>query len=89
MGFLNGVSRRRFLAMSGAMVVWLLLTGVALAAGQGQAGSDSEANLRYLFGVYTVTWAAFFAYTFYMTRRQRELRQQINELRRALEERQG
>ncbi|MBI4201904.1 MAG: CcmD family protein [Chloroflexi bacterium] len=40
-----------------------------------------ESNLPFLFAVYTISWLAFFAYAFYMTRRQRELRREIEELR--------
>lgn len=82
-------SRRRLLPVAAAVAAWLLLTGVVLAAGQTQAGSDPKANLPYLLGVYTVTWLAFFAYAFYITRRQRELHREIQELRQALEDRRG
>ena len=68
-------------------ILWFLLAGVALAAGSSQSGSDPDSNLRFLFGVYTVTWLAFFAYAFYMTRRQQELRREVRDLRRAVEER--
>ena len=72
---------RRILVFMGALIPWLILAGSALAAGNGQAESNPEANLPYLLGVYTITWLAFFAYAFYITRRQRELRRQIDELR--------
>ena len=52
-----------------------------------QEGGGPEANLPFLFAVYIVTWAAFFAYVFYVSRRQRELQNEIRDLRRALEER--
>ncbi len=65
--------------------------GPIQAAAQGatpvQGGSGPEANLPFLFAVYIVTWAAFFAYVFYISRRQRELQNEIRDLRRALEER--
>ena len=67
-------------------ILWFLLAGVALAAGSSQSDSDPDSNLRFLFGVYTVTWLAFFAYAFYMSRRQRELRRELDEIQRALEE---
>lgn len=51
--------------------------------------SFDSSPLPYLFTVYTVTWLAFFAYAFYMSRRQRQLRQEIEELRRQLEEKKG
>ena len=53
---------------------------------QAQAG-EPDANLEYLFAVFIITWAAFFAYTFYMSRRQREMRKEIDALRRALVDR--
>ena len=49
--------------------------------------ADPEANLPYLFAVYIITWLAFFGYVFYMSRRQREMQREIDELKRALDER--
>ena len=43
--------------------------------------SDPEANLPFLFAVYILTWAGFFGYAFYMSRRQRDLRRDIDALR--------
>jgi len=59
---------------------WLTSTGTALAATLGQS-ANPEGNLPFLFGVYAVTWGAFFAFAFYMTRRQRSLKQEIEDLR--------
>ena len=42
-------------------------------------------NLPYLFAAYAVTWAIFFIYVFFVSRRQRELEKEIQELRQALE----
>ena len=50
---------------------------------------DPEANLPYLFAVYTVTWVAFFAYLYYLSQRQQNLRRELEELREALSEREG
>ena len=63
------------------------LQAVVQAAAPAQEGSGPEANLPFLFAVYIITWAAFFAYVFYVSRRQRELRNEIQDLKRALEER--
>ena len=63
------------------------LQAVAQAAAPAQEGGGPEANLPFLFAVYIITWAAFFAYVFYVSRRQRELRNEIEILKRALEER--
>jgi CcmD family protein len=43
-------------------------------------------NMPYLFAAYAVTWVAFFLYVFFMSRRQREMEREIEELRRELEE---
>lgn len=83
-----GRPARRVLPVAGASLAFLLAPGTALASGHGQT-SNPEANLPFLFGVYTVTWIAFFAYAFYMTRRQRDLRREIEDLRRELEENQS
>ncbi len=50
-----------------------------------QARGDSE--LPWLFAVYIITWAAFFGYAFVMSRRQRELRREIDILQRVYAER--
>ena len=70
-----------------ALFAWLLSGGVILASGTAQDKYDREGNLPFLFGVYTITWIAFFAYSFYMGRQQRELRREIDELKLTLEER--
>ena len=72
-------------ATAAVILVWHLSTNMALAAGPAGDGFDREGNLIFLFAAYTVTWAAFFAYAFYMNRRQRELRADMEELKRTLE----
>ena len=44
------------------------------------------ANLPFLFAAFAITWVAFFAYAFFVSRRQQELRKEIAELRSALEQ---
>lgn len=43
-------------------------------------------NLPYLVAAFAVSWAVFFIYALFVTRRQRELQAEIRELRRALTE---
>ena len=69
-----------------ALVAWSALGGVA-ALSPAQQGSDPEANLPFLFAVFIITWAAFFVYVFYVSRKQREMQAEIEALKRALEER--
>ena len=52
-----------------------------------ESGDDPEANLPYLFAVFILTWLAFFGYVFFMSRRQREMQREIDDLKRALDER--
>ena len=57
-------------------------------APEGQAQvSEPDSNLEFLFAVFIITWAAFFGYVFYMSRRQREMRKEIDILTRALVDR--
>ena len=44
------------------------------------------ANLPFLFAAFVVTWIAFFAYAFFVSRRQQELRKEIAELRGTLDQ---
>ena len=46
-------------------------------------------NLPYLFAAFAVSWAAFFVYAFFVTRRQQELQSEIEGLRKALEQREA
>ena len=66
------------------------LAGTALGAGVVEGAvsvhAPGESNLTYLFAAFTVTWGALFAYLFYMAGRQRELRREVEALRRALRE---
>ena len=44
-----------------------------------------SSNLPYLFAAFAVSWAVFFLYAFFVTRRQQELQSEIRELQRVLE----
>ena len=70
-----------------AALIWAALAPPTAFAQQSQPASSPEANLPFLFAVYIITWAAFFAYAFYVSRRQREMQGEIDALKRALEDR--
>lgn len=87
MSLFRRFSPKRLLVVPGTALVWLMLTGNVMAAEHVLSDpAFDESPLPFLFAAYTITWAAFFAYAFYVNRRQRELRREINELRRALKE---
>ena len=46
-----------------------------------------SSNLPYLFAAFALSWAAFFVYAFFVTRRQQELQGEIEGLHQALERR--
>ena len=50
---------------------------------------EPEANLPFLFAVFIITWAAFFAYLFLTARRQREMQREIEALKTVLAEREA
>ena len=56
---------------------------------QADDGLEGESELPWLFAVFFITWAAFFGYVFVMSRRQREMRREIDALRRALAQREA
>ena len=43
-------------------------------------------NLPFLYAALSVSWAVFFVYVFWMSRRQQDLRREIDELRASLED---
>ena len=64
------------------------LGGESAPAPQPQAQEfEGESELPWLFAVFFVTWATFFAYVFIMSRRQREMQRELDALKRALAER--
>ncbi len=62
----------------------LITAGTAYASGVAQQNLRGESELPWLFAVYIITWAAFFGYIFVISRRQREMRREIDALKRAL-----
>ena len=46
-----------------------------------------SSNLPYLFAAFAVSWAVFFVYAFFVTRRQQEMQTEIRELRQVLAQR--
>ena len=45
-----------------------------------------SSHLPFLFAAFAVSWVVFFAYAFFVSRRQHEMQKEIRELRRALEQ---
>ena len=46
-------------------------------------------NLTYLFAAFAVSWVIFFAYAFYVSRKQQDMEREIRQLRQILEDRGG
>lgn len=84
------MTRLRRIFGAGALIivaVQLIATRTAFASGMAQQNLRGESELPWLFAVYIITWAAFFGYIFMLSRRQREMRREIDALKRALADR--
>ena len=73
-------------AAASALLLAAALPLTALAA-VGSQGVPGESNLGFLLAGTALAWAGFFAYAFYVGRKNSELRRDIEELRRTLAER--
>ena len=47
---------------------------------------DPEANLKYLFAVFFLVWALFFGYIFFLSRRLKEMRNEVTLLKKIISE---
>ena len=45
---------------------------------------DPEANLKFLFAVFFITWIAFFAYVFFLSKRLKEMTRELQSLKKTL-----
>ena len=90
---------RTFAVIAGLLLALAPAGATALAAGDPGASVASmpaaqeegtpSTNLGYLFAIYIVTWAGFFAYIFILSRRQRSLEREIENLKKLLAGKQG
>lgn len=81
----TSVSRtfRNLTAVAVPLIVLALAAPAALAAPVAQ-DAPGESNLGYLLAGTLLTWAGFFAYAIYLARKNRDLRREVEELRRLL-----
>ena len=93
---MKGLALKPLIALLIVSAIFLSSAAIPAMAQQGTSGqattsvsSDPEANLPYLFAVYAITWVVFFAYLYYLSQRQRNLRREVEELRQILAEREG
>ena len=77
---------RIFTSIAVTLVVLLFTAPAALAAPAAQ-DAPGESNLGYLLAGTLLTWAGFFAYAIYLARKNRDLRREVEDLRRLLGER--
>ena len=71
------------LALALAIVTIVALPATALAS-PGAQTSTSDSNLVWLLAALIVVWAGFFAYTFFVSRKTRDMRRELDELRERL-----
>ena len=70
-------------AVALSLLVLALTAPAALAAPSAQ-DAPGESNLGYLLAGTLLTWAGFFAYAVYLWRKNRDLRREVDDLRRTL-----
>lgn len=79
-GSVEVVSRLRDHQQRFAAITVTSQNGVATSVVERESGK-LETNLSFLFAVFAVTWAGFFAYIFFVSRKQRELQRDVVRLR--------
>ena len=70
-----------------SMLVWdkvFVFADSPLISGAQQ--NDPEANLKYLFAVFFLVWALFFGYIFFLSRRLKEMRNEVTMLKKIISE---
>lgn len=72
-----------------ALALLALLVGALVLGAVPQQDSEPEVYLPYLFAAFALTWAAFFAYLFFVARKESALRREMDALRRAMDEREA
>ena len=77
----------RFIVAAAATLIVLALTAPAALAAPAAQDAPGESNLGYLLAGTLLTWAGFFAYAVYLWRKNRDLRREVDDLRRTLGER--
>ena len=65
-----------------AIIAIIAIPATALAAAPAQAASKT--NLGWLLAGLIIVWGGFFAYTFYLSRKTRDMRRDLDELRNKL-----
>ena len=73
---------KRFASLLGLLI---LLAPAMLGANH----TKGEDYLPFLFAVFAVTWLAFFVYAFFMSRKQADLKREIDALKQSLEDNEG
>jgi CcmD family protein len=76
----GAVSRLRDHQSRFAAITVTSVNGVATSVVERESGK-LETSLGFLFAVFAVTWAGFFAYIFFVSRKQRELRKELARLK--------
>ena len=70
-----------------ALLLLAALAGALTLGAVPQQSTDPEGYLPYLFAAFALTWLAFFAYLFFVARKESALRREMEALRRAMDER--
>ncbi len=79
--------RNRLLTSIAVSLFVLMLTAPAALAAPAAQDAPAEGNLGYLLAGTLLTWAGFFVYAVFLWRKNRDLRREVDDLRRTLGDR--
>lgn len=80
----------RTLLLFGTLAALVLTPQLAVASPDFAETSTGKSNLEFLFAGFAAVWASLFAYVFYISHKQQELRREIEDLQeRLLEHKSG
>jgi CcmD family protein len=79
--------RTHIATLAAVLLMLIVLPATAFAATAGQAEIPGDSKLDFLLVGFGVVWAGFFAYVFYVSRKNSELQREIEDLRRTIEAR--
>ena len=67
--------------------IYLLLIGIAIVnlAASHSDGNNSNQFLEYLFAAYTISWLGFFIYLFFISKKQKDLKNELEFLSKELQ----
>ena len=75
----------RLVAFFSVLLGLYILFPFQIVSADGHSSNDTNSGLNYLFAVFFVIWIFFFGYTFFLTRRIKEMKKEVDFLKEELD----